>query len=155
LPLFLQSRLVCRVENNSEQRLEDFAGDALLVSQVNRLKTIIAAVLLVLWMPAGSMCLAENAGLLAKNAGCCEDQSSETSPCCALASATYKMDENAPIKALSLAQIFVLIDSANLDRLRPQFFRVAECGVSPPELSTSWQFSFRTALAARAPSSAS
>jgi hypothetical protein len=122
---------------------------------MNRLKAIIAAVLLVLWTPAASVCLAENAGLLAKNAGCCDDQSSETSPCCALASATYKMDENAPTKALSLAQIFVSIDSANLDSSPPQFFRVAECGVSPPELSTSWQFSFRTALAPRAPSSAS
>jgi hypothetical protein len=135
--------------------LEDFAGEALLVVSLNRLKTIIAAVLLGLWIPAGSLCLAENAGLLAKNAGCCDDQSSEMSPCCALASATYKMDENAPTKALSLAQIFVSSDSANLDCLRPQFFRVAECGVSPPELSTSWQFSFRAALAPRAPSSAS
>jgi len=76
--------------------LEDFAGKALLVVSVNRLKTIIAVVLLGLWMPAGSLCLIENAGLLAKNAGCCDDQSSETSLCCALASATYKMDENAP-----------------------------------------------------------
>jgi hypothetical protein len=135
--------------------LEDFAGKALLVVWVNQLKTIIAAVLLVLWIPAGSMCLAENAGLLAKNAGCCDDQSSETSPCCALASATYKMDENAPTKALSLAQIFVSIDPANLDCSRPQFFRVAECRVSPPELSTSWQFSSRAALPPRAPSSAS
>jgi hypothetical protein len=122
---------------------------------MNRLKAIIAAFLLGLWIPAGSVCLIENAGLLAKNAGCCEDQSSETPPCCALASATYKMDENAPTKALSLAQTFVSIDSANLESSRPQFFRVAECGVSPPELSTSWQFSFRTALAPRAPSSAS
>jgi hypothetical protein len=135
--------------------LEDFAEEALLVVSLNRLKTIIAAVLLGLWIPAGSVCLIENAGLLAKNAGCCDDQSSKTPPCCALASATYKMDENAPTKALSLAQIFVSIDSANLESSRPQFFRAAECGVSPPELSTSWQFSFRTALAPRAPSSAS
>jgi hypothetical protein len=135
--------------------LEDFAGKALLVVSVNRLKTIIAAVLLGLWMPAGSLCLIENAGLLAKNASCCDDQSSETPLCCALAWATYKMDENAPTKALSLAQIFVSIDSANLESSRPQFYRAAECGVSPPELSTSWQFSFRTALAPRAPSSAS
>jgi hypothetical protein len=135
--------------------LEDFAGKALISCSVNRLKTIIAVVLLGLWIPAGSLCLIENAGLLAKNACCCDDQSSETSPCCALASAAYKMDENAPTKALSLAQIFVSIDLANVDCSPPQFSHVAEYGVSPPELSTSWQFSFRAALAPRAPSSAS
>jgi hypothetical protein len=135
--------------------LEDFARGCAISVSVNRLKTIIAAVLLVLWMPAASVCLAENAGLLARNTGCCDDQSSETSPCCALASATYKLDENAPTKALPFAQIFVSIVPANLDLSPPQFFCVAECGVSPPELLASWQFSFRAALAPRAPSSTS
>jgi hypothetical protein len=122
---------------------------------VNALKTFVATMLLAMWMPATSLCLLENAGLISKKDDCPSSQSSETSPCCALASATYKMEENAPTNALSPAQVFVSIDSANPDCSPPQFFRVAECGVSPPELSTSWQFSFRAALTPRAPSSAS
>jgi hypothetical protein len=98
----------------------------------------------------------ENAGWLTKNDGCCDSQSSETSPCCALAAASYKMDENRLATTPSPAQPSVtLIDLANLNSVPQQFAGVAECGVSPPELSASWQFSFRAALAPRAPSSIS
>jgi hypothetical protein len=122
---------------------------------VNRLKIIIAACLLTLWLPATSLCLMENAGWLAKSDGCCDSQSSEMLSCCALASATYKMDDSRLSTAPAGQLLVALIDFANLNSAPEQFARPAECGVSPPELSSSWQFSFRAALGPRAPSSAS
>jgi hypothetical protein len=111
---------------------------------------------LALWMPATSLCLMENAGWLAKNDGCCDDQSSAVLPCCALASAAYKIDDSRSATVSPAQQIALLTDLAPLDQPLPQqFTHVREGGVSPPELSTSWQFSSRAALAPRAPSSAS
>jgi hypothetical protein len=122
---------------------------------VTGLKTIIAACLLSLWMPATSLCLMENAGWLAKNDGCCDGQSSEMSPCCALASASYKIDDSRSATT-PVAQLFVLlINFSNLNQVPQKFAGAEECGVSPPELSTSWQFSVRAAAAPRAPSLAS
>jgi hypothetical protein len=119
---------------------------------VNQLKALLAAGLLALWMPATSFCLLENAGLLAKNDGCCNEQSSEEHPCCVLASAVYKMDESGAAMLPSLPQLLaVSTDLATLDCSARHLVRVAECGVSPPELSASWQFSSRAALAPRAP----
>jgi hypothetical protein len=123
---------------------------------VNQLKAIIAACLLALWVPALSFCLMENAGWLAKNDGCCDRQSSEVSSCCTLASASYKLDESRGATAPSSSQLFVSsFDVTDMDCLPPHFARVGECGVSAPELSTSWQFSLRAAAAPRAPSLAS
>jgi hypothetical protein len=108
--------------------------------------------LVVMWMPATSLCLIENAGLISKEDNCPADQSSQLSPCCALASATYKMDEN-PSIAVPLP---VLLTSWLTDLpilicplTQPA---IGESGVSPPDLSQTWQFSFRAALAPRAPS---
>src|SRR5213076_1160107 len=70
--------------------------------------------------------------------------------------ASYKMDDSQSATVPFAPQFVLLTDFADLDQLLPQeFARVAESGVSPPELSTTWQFSFRAALAPRAPSSAS
>ena len=121
-------------------------------SRVSQLKTTIAAVLLILWIPATSLCLLENAGLISRNDDCPAGQSSESSPCCALASATYKMDESpaaaAPLPVLTIAWF---VDLPKLIRA-PAQFAGSESGVSPPELSQSWRFSFRAALTPRAPS---
>ena len=120
------------------------------------LNAIVATYLLALWLPATSLCLMENAGWLAKNDGCCDDQSSEMSPCCALATASYKMEDDTVATAPAAQPFVTLIDSAHLDQPLPkQSARVRASGVSPPELSQSWQFSFRAALAPRAPSSLS
>ncbi len=40
---------------------------------MSRLKTIFAALLLLLWLPATSYCMVENAGLL-QPSGCCEEE---------------------------------------------------------------------------------
>jgi hypothetical protein len=111
-----------------------------------------AAGLLALWMPATSFCLLENAGLLAKDDGCCNEQSAEEHPCCVLASADYKMDESRSATSTSPSQLLVVfVDLSVLNSLPYQLARGTEYGVSPPELLTSWQFSSRAALAPRAP----
>jgi len=124
------------------------------LSRVRRLKTILAMTLLVLWMPATSFCLMENAGWLTKNDGCCDSQSSEMAPCCALASAIYKMDDSRSGTAPTPAKL-PLVDSAVVDLSLQPLVCAVECGVSPPELAASWQFSSRAAPAPRAPSSVS
>jgi hypothetical protein len=123
-----------------------------LFSPVNRLKTTTAGLLLALWMPAASLCLMENAGWLTKNDGCCESQSSEMSPCCALASASYKMDDSGLATAPAAQPLVLLSDLANLNSVPQQFVRAAAWGVSPPELQSSWQFCARAAANPRAPS---
>jgi hypothetical protein len=62
------------------------------------------------------------------------------------------MDESGSATAPAAHVFVLLIDLANLDSVPQQFARVAQSGVSPPELTRSWQFSFRAALAPRAPS---
>ena len=107
--------------------------------------------LLAMWLPATSLCLLENAGLIPKTDDCPASQSSE-SPCCALASATYKMNERptrtVPVPTLIIARFVGLPQQV----LPPTLFAVAESGVSPLELPRSWQFSSRAALMPRAPS---
>jgi hypothetical protein len=119
---------------------------------MNRLRTGIASLLLVFWIPATSLCLLENAGWVSKNDDCPAGQSSESSPCCALASATYKVDESLAVAPPSPALMVAWLD--DLPHVIPALtqFAVAESGVSPPELSRSWQFSSRAALMPRAPS---
>jgi hypothetical protein len=112
-----------------------------------------AAALFVLWVPATSLCLLENAGLVSKKDDCPASQS-ESSPCCALASATYKTEPSPAAVPPPAPLPGVLLDLPKLISTRLQS-AVAESGVSPPELSQTWQFSFRAALAPRAPSSGS
>jgi hypothetical protein len=116
---------------------------------------VAASVLLVIWIPATSLCLAENAGLVANSDHCGDAPSSQTSPCCALASAAYKPDNNRsvvvplPDKSVSLFR-----DTVNVHP--PLLICVARNGCeSPPEVRSSWQFCIRAAASPRAPSSAS
>jgi hypothetical protein len=148
----LAGKKAVRTAKNREDMLGHLASGAVFLCSVNRLKTVIAACLLAFWMPAASLCLMENAGWLAKNDGCCDPQSSEISPCCALASAAYKMDDNRRVALPAPAVVTrFFLDPPELIR-PPNRFVCAESGVSPPELTQSWQFSFRAALTPRAPS---
>jgi hypothetical protein len=122
---------------------------------MHRLKTIVAMALLTLWIPATSLCLAENAGLVADSDHCSGCPSSQASPCCALASAAYKLDDNGsvvvpwPDNSVSLFR-----DTVEADR--PLVVCLARNGYgSPPELRSSWQFCARAAANPRAPSSIS
>jgi hypothetical protein len=113
---------------------------------------MLAALLLGLWIPATSLCLIENAGWIARSDNCPDDQSSDSAPCCALASATYKMHEGAAVAVPSPVLVVEWLPNLSALILPPGQQAVAEPGVSPPELTQSWQFSFRAALMPRSPS---
>jgi len=135
--------------------LEDFEQSAVFLLSMHRLKTIVAMALLALWMPATSLCLAENAGLVADNDHCGDSPSSHESPCCVLASAVYKLDDNraAVLQWLGNSVAF----SGDATELHPPMV-VCLAGngcESPPELRSSWQFCARAAANPRAPSSVS
>jgi hypothetical protein len=120
---------------------------------VRRLTIIAAMALLVTWVPATSLCLAENAGLIA-SAGCCDDsQSTEFSPCCALGSAAYKLDDHGHTVATTSSAYITTVDSDSDFRSFNE--RNIKADVSPPEVRSSWQFCIRAAANPRAPSSAS
>ena len=128
-------------------------------ASVNWLHRIVAMLMLALWMPAASLCLAECAGIVERG-DCCADESSGPAnavahPCCFLASGHYKSPNDRPqVSApvmLTTAQLPSLISFSPPaeDLVLPS---LASC---PPELPVTWQFSFRAALTPRAPSVAS
>jgi hypothetical protein len=124
-------------------------------SRVNRLKLIVATALLVMWIPATSLCLAENAGLVADSDHCGDSPSSQTQPCCVLASAAYKLDDNSHVVVLSPDKLVSLFRDT-VEVHRPLVVCLARNGCeSPPELRSSWQFCIRAAANPRAPSSVS
>ena len=126
---------------------------------VRRLKTMVGWVLLLVWLPATSLCLIERAGWLADDE-CCPSAAPKTTPskpcsdsvCCTLASATYKADEDqqphvaAPLVAWVPGIEDLIVDPDPV----PVAGHLGDLG--PPELRTTWQFTFRTALPPRAPS---
>jgi len=116
-------------------------------------------VLLVVWMPATSLCLLERSGWLA-NDNCCSS-SSQDSPnkrpadatlCCALASAAYKTNDHRPVAPVAATMMQPAL--VTLAEPVPPWGKSpsASLSLSPPELPTTWQFSFRAALPPRAPS---
>jgi hypothetical protein len=129
------------------------------LADVKALKTVVAMVLLVSWMPATSLCLIERSGWLS-NDDCCPSSSGNTpasqpsgdTACCALASATYKGDDNRPVSPVPPSPVC-------LPLLALMDFAVALDGppslsfsAPPPDLPVTWQFSLRAAAPPRAPS---
>jgi hypothetical protein len=133
----------------------DFERNAVFLFSMYRLKTIVAMALLALWIPATSLCLAENAGLVVDNDHCGDSPSSQASPCCVLASAPYKLDDNGSVVVPWLGDSVSLFrDTVNVHP--PLLICLARNGCeSPPELRSSWQFRARAAANPRAPSSVS
>jgi hypothetical protein len=122
---------------------------------VRRLKIVAASVLLVIWIPATSLCLAENAGLVANSDHCRGCPSPQASPCCVLASVAYKLDDNSHVVLLS-PDTLVSLFRDTVEVHRPLVACLAGNGCkSPPELRSTWQFCTRAAANPRAPSSAS
>jgi hypothetical protein len=127
------------------------------LNAVNWLQRIVAMVLLAAWMPAASLCLAECAGLVERG-DCCPHESDGNpdvagAACCLLASGSYKSDTQRPAVPVLLACALPPALPDPVCSLAPSWRPSPEA--SPPELPVTWQFSFRTALAPRAPSSAS
>src|SRR5882724_6124220 len=117
--------------------------------------TGIALLLLTLWVPATSLCLAENAGLVADSDHCGDSPSSQAQPCCALASAAYKLDDNGSV-VMPAPGDSVSLFRDTVDVHPPLLICLARSGCeSPPELRSSWQFCIRAAASPRAPSSVS
>jgi hypothetical protein len=107
------------------------------------------------WTPATSLCLAENAGVVADIDHCEDSPSSQASPCCVLASAVYKLDDNdSAVVSLLGNEISLFRDTLDVHP-QPDAPLVRDGCESPPELRTSWQFCIRAAANPRAPSSAS
>ncbi len=122
---------------------------------MKRLQQIVGLLLLVLWVPLTSHCTWENISdlTLFKCADDTEQHSEQKSDCaddgCAqLETATYRSSdaqpEVAPPAFLVLFQLLTLTVPA-------REACVATVN-TPPEIFTSWQFTFRTALPPRAPS---
>jgi hypothetical protein len=127
---------------------------------VQRIKTVVAVLLALVWLPAVSCCLIDASGLRGKP-DCCPKEHSVpgpgncNKPCGALASATY-LPQQAPL--LVIAPICLpLFDCAFslIEIHRPAGVCRELPTNAPPELAGHWQFSFRTALPPRAPSFAS
>jgi hypothetical protein len=122
---------------------------------VRQLKIVAASVLLVIWIPATSLCLAENAGLVASSDHCGGCPSSQTSPCCVLASAAYKLNDSGSV-VTPWPGDFASLFRDGVDVHPPLLVSLAgNNGESPPELRSSWQFCVRAAASPRAPSSVS
>ena len=125
---------------------------AVFVCNVRRLMIVAASALLVIWVPATSLCLAEKAGLVGNIDHCRDCPSQQASPCCVLASGAYKADDNGSAVVPGLGQKIPLV--------RDTFDAHPEVGASlarksfepPPELRSSWQFCIRAAANPRAPS---
>ena len=146
---------MAKAERGVEETLEHFARPAVFLCNVRRLKIVAASALLVIWIPATSLCLAENAGLVADSDHCGDSSSSQTQPCCALASAAYKLDDNSHVVVLSPDKL-VSFFRDTVDVHPPLLICLARNGCeSPPELPSSWQFWIRAAANPRAPSSVS
>jgi hypothetical protein len=116
---------------------------------------VAASVLLVIWIPATSLCLAENAGVVANSDHCGGCPSSQASPCCVLASAAYKLDDNGHVVVLSPGKLVSFFRDA-VDAPPRLIVSLALSGCeSPPEFQTGWHFCARAAANPRAPSSVS
>ena len=122
---------------------------------MKRLKVVAASALLVIWIPATSLCLAENAGLVVDKDHCGDSPLSQASPCCVVASAAYKLDDNGSVVVPSLGDSVSLF-RGTVEVHRPLVVCLAGNGCEPPpELRSSWQFCARAAANPRAPSSVS
>ena len=133
----------------------DYATEAVFLCNVKRLKIVVASGLFVVWIPATSLCLAENAGLVANSDYCGGCPSSQASPCCVLASAAYKLDDSGSV-VMPWPDNSVSLFRDTIEVHPPLVVCLAGTGCeSPPELRSSWQFCARAAANPRAPSSVS
>lgn len=134
-----------------------------IISSVRALKTFFVLLLLGTWFPCTVRCSMEMMASVEPLA-CCDNSkvgndssqtpaSSEQCVCTWMRSGGYAFQKCAPLNApedvLLLFTLSPHIEESPTDPALPKFV------FSPPELSTSWQFYFRTASPPRAPSIAS
>ncbi len=130
------------------------------LSSVNRLKTIVAVVLLALWVPITSHCLLERVSGLPFLAcasddatkGNCDD---DADGCQTVESASYRTEDSQPVVADFTFAIALLAPAVSFASPPLKDSAVALFAEPPSDLPSAWQFTFRTALPPRAPSFAS
>ncbi|MBI5772854.1 MAG: hypothetical protein HZA89_03810 [Verrucomicrobia bacterium] len=128
------------------------------LSAVNRLKTIVAMMLLAVWLPATSHCLLEIAGVIHESDCCANAQGAEepghdaADGNCQIEAGNYRLPKPGSfvLSPVFMPCLSLLLVSPALDLTAP----VPGFGANapPPELPVSWCFLWRTALPARAPS---
>ena len=127
---------------------------------VQRIKAIVAAILLAAWLPATLCCLLDNSGLFGKNDCCSKDHSQSIpgdcdKPCGVLASAHFVPEQNSSLQIVQELSPQSFIDATMAEFYRSYATRFDFPATDPPTLLRPWQFTLRTALPARAPSLAS
>jgi hypothetical protein len=128
-------------------------------------RTFLALAIATLWVAVGSHCLLGALPGL-EFLSCCQHTESEQTPahqeedcagdaCSVIESGLYRLEkpQDMAIKPL-LPLVAGLSTAPDADQSDETAFSVSIC-LSPPELSRTWQFSQRTALPPRAPSSVS
>jgi hypothetical protein len=127
---------------------------------VNRLKTIVAMILLVLWAPVTSHCLLERVPGL-EFLACASDDSPTgdcdkgADGCQSVESASYKTEDSQPLVSAFAPALALLVAVLSPDSVPPRQPSLARRTDTPPDIPSSWQFALRTALPVRAPSVAS
>lgn len=119
--------------------------------------TVLAVLVLAIWVPATSHPLLEAVGMIHQSqaeADSDHDHDHDAADgICALTSANTPVVKTAPVNAV----LYLIVRAALLnDALTAMhIFSFGRLGPSPPLLSRSWQFIHRAALPGRAPSFAS
>jgi hypothetical protein len=119
---------------------------------VKRFRTFYTLILLALWLPISSHDLLEGAGLIhhasTNDAEASHDHDAADGICRAPDSPLILSH----FLAAQTSPIVLSLEAFNLSPLDSVVWFASLVNPSPPEMQTSWQFSFRVALAPRAPS---
>ena len=132
------------------------------ITVVRSLKNILFVLAAFAWLPMASHCRLESVPgfefLACISETTCHGESkpqqsgADQSGCCSVEKSHYKSDQ---LRITLPTPEMLTIDSApsfDLARALPAEVCVGILNTGPPELPSTWQFSFRTALPARAPS---
>lgn len=126
---------------------------------VRWLKTLTAALLVLVWLPATSLCLLESAGLIEKGE-CCSKESEHPAPgktgcdepCGVVAAGRYLFQQDHFVLSAPVVETLDCCAPAFLEMQPPGGSGCDAPATAPPELAGCWHFAFRTALPPRAPS---
>jgi len=126
---------------------------------VRLLKTLTAALLVLAWLPAGSLCLMESAGFIEKG-DCCSKDSDHPAPgktgcdkpCGVIAAGNYLFQQEHFVLPAPVIETPDFCTPAVLDIQPPPGIGRDAPATAPPELVARRHFCFRTALPPRAPS---
>lgn len=128
------------------------------VSIVRLLKTLTAALLVLVWLPATSLCLMESAGFIEKG-DCCSKDSDHSAPektgcdkpCGIMAAGNYLFQQDHFVLAAPVVETPDFCTPPVLEIRFPAGIGRDAPATAPPELA-GWQFTHRTAAPPRAPS---